>query len=67
MNATTEACDDTEWTNDELRALFAQYGFTATPLDNDQMNALRESGATITTAYNVGCDVYAGFVFEVPA
>ncbi len=42
---------------------FAFYGFASNPLAGWQRRELFESGATIDRAYNIGCDIAAGFTY----
>ena len=49
---------------DDLIADFARYGFIASPLTIGEMRECYYKGLTVSEAYNIGCDVYAGFDFK---
>lgn len=49
---------------EEIKALFARFGFVASPLCDATLNALFSRGLNADEIYSVGCDVYAGFTIE---
>lgn len=45
----------------KLKQDFAFYGFTETPLTDEQIEHLFDNGFSIDDAYSVGCDAFCGF------
>jgi len=48
----------------EIQQEFARYGFVDCPLTDRQIKVLQEMGFSLTDAYDVGCDVQCGFLFN---
>ncbi len=48
----------------KLQREFAFYGFTTCPLTEGEMRILFRLGYSASDAYDIGCDVSAGFDFD---
>lgn len=53
-----------KWYIATLRRDFAKHGFTSCPLTDEQITALYKDNIKLEQAYDIGCDVAAGFDFE---
>lgn len=52
-----------KWYIAQTKRDFAFYGFTECPLTDTQLEHLYRQNIKIDVAYNIGCDVAAGFSF----
>lgn len=49
---------------ENLKSMFATFGFTDTPLNDEEIVECFYMDLSLDQAYNVGCDVNGGFTFE---
>jgi len=49
---------------DTVKKIFSAYGFSASPLTDEEIKKCLDAGLTPDDVYNIGCDTHAGFTFE---
>lgn len=52
-----------KWYIAQAKRDFARFGFTETPLTDEQLTTLYRNNIKLDDAYGIGCDVAAGYGF----